>query len=213
MSHAEAMDRMYRIQRHGYDLTRKHYLIGRDHLIERLDPPAGAHVLEIACGTGRNLITSARRYPEARLYGFDLSGEMLKSAKRAVDRAGLGERVALARGDAVGFDPVAAFGLAAFERVFVSYALSMIPPWRLALAHGLALTAPGGALSLVDFGRCEELPSWVKAGLRAWLARFHVTPRGELAGAVAAVSVPLGAFFDVRSLARGYAVYARIERP
>ena len=59
------MDRMYRHQRHIYDLTRKFYLLGRDRLIAALDPAAG-DVLEIGCGTGRNLILAARRYPNAR---------------------------------------------------------------------------------------------------------------------------------------------------
>ena len=36
-----AMDRMYRRQRHIYDLTRKFYLLGRDELIDGLKPPAG----------------------------------------------------------------------------------------------------------------------------------------------------------------------------
>ena len=29
----EKMDRIYRVQRHFYDLTRKYYLLGRDRLI------------------------------------------------------------------------------------------------------------------------------------------------------------------------------------
>ena len=41
-----AMDRMYRRQRHIYDLTRKFYLLGRDELIAGLKPPPGGAVLE-----------------------------------------------------------------------------------------------------------------------------------------------------------------------
>ena len=52
---AEAMDAMYRYQRHIYDLTRKYYLFGRDRMIDRLAVPEGGTVLEVACGTGRNL--------------------------------------------------------------------------------------------------------------------------------------------------------------
>jgi S-adenosylmethionine-diacylgycerolhomoserine-N-methlytransferase len=58
---AELMNRTYRHQRHIYDVTRKYYLFGRDRLIARLDPPAGGRVLEIGCGTARNLIAAARR--------------------------------------------------------------------------------------------------------------------------------------------------------
>ena len=37
------MDRIYRRQRHVYDLTRKYYLLGRDRLIADLDVPRGRH--------------------------------------------------------------------------------------------------------------------------------------------------------------------------
>src|SRR5438309_759689 len=127
---AQAMDRMYRRQRHIYDLTRKFYLLGRDELIESLQPPPGGAVLEIACGTGRNLIRAARLYPGARLYGFDVSEEMLATAGAHVAAAGLQGRIALGCADATDFDPRKMFGVAEFDRVFVSYALSMIPPWR-----------------------------------------------------------------------------------
>ena len=58
-SEAALMDRIYRRQRHVYDFTRKYYLLGRDELIERLAPPADSRVLEIGCGTARNLIAAA----------------------------------------------------------------------------------------------------------------------------------------------------------
>src|SRR5215467_10561692 len=136
MSEAAAlMDRMYRRQRYIYDLSRKFYLLGRDEAIARFLPARGDKVLEIACGTGRNLVKLARTYPETRLFGLDVSREMLATAAASTARAGLASRVALAEADATAFDPRALFGVARFERVLVSYALSMIPPWREALAH------------------------------------------------------------------------------
>ena len=53
------MNRMYRRQRHIYDGTRRYYLLGRDRLISGLKPAPGASVLEIGCGTGRNLGSGA----------------------------------------------------------------------------------------------------------------------------------------------------------
>ena len=64
--HAALMDGVYRGQRHIYDLTRKYYLLGRDRMIDELQPPVGGHVLEIGCGTGRNLIAAARCWPGAQ---------------------------------------------------------------------------------------------------------------------------------------------------
>src|SRR5882762_7881391 len=82
----DRMNRMYRRQRHIYDGTRRYYLLGRDRLITGLRPGAGASVLEIGCGTGRNLVLAARLYPAARFFGIDVSTEMLTSAMTAISR-------------------------------------------------------------------------------------------------------------------------------
>src|SRR5260221_4350392 len=142
------MDRLYGYARHIYDLTRKPYLLGRDRLIAELDLEAGGSVLERGCGRGRNLIAVARAYPKADLYGFDISKEMLKTAKAAVSLAGLADRIHLVQGDATEFDAASAFGREAFDRVYFSYTLSMVPSWRGALAPGLVLLNPGGPVSV-----------------------------------------------------------------
>lgn len=79
--HAALMDEVYRGQRHIYDFTRKYYLFGRDTLIAGLDAEDGMRVLEVACGTGRNLARIGKAWPGTQLYGLDISAEMLKSAR------------------------------------------------------------------------------------------------------------------------------------
>jgi S-adenosylmethionine-diacylgycerolhomoserine-N-methlytransferase len=202
---AHRMDRMYRHQRHVYDLTRKYYLLGRDGLIRDLAPAPGHRVLEIGCGTGRNLVRAARRYPAARFFGVDVSGEMLASAARGVARAGLASRIGLARADATLLDPAAVFGEPAFERVYFSYTLSMIPDWEAALDRALAAVAPGGELQIVDFGTQEGLPAAARRALRRWLALFDVTPRDRLEEYLAASAATIGATLSVTRPYRGYA--------
>ena len=73
--HFGRMDKVYRRQRYIYDFTRKYYLVGRDSLIKNLALEPGARLVEIGCGTGRNLIAIARTYPHARLYGLDASAQ------------------------------------------------------------------------------------------------------------------------------------------
>ncbi len=214
---AEHMDKIYRYQRFIYDASRKYYLLGRDRLISGLAPPAGGTVLEVACGTGRNLILAARRWPAARFYGFDISREMLVTARNSVAKRDLGDRIKLAEGDATRFSPPELFGElfgeSAFDRVFISYALSMIPPWREALRQAWAATAPGGSLHIVDFGQQSGLPRWFKAGLAAWLGKFSVTPRAELKDEAAALARESGAALVFLPLYRDYAVYAVLTKP
>lgn len=210
--HAERMDGVYRGQRHIYDLTRKYYLLGRDRLIDELTPPVGGHVLEIGCGTGRNLIAAARCWPGAHFHGIDISEEMLKSARTAIARAGLTRRVTVARGDATGFDPNALFRVDSFDRIFQSYTLSMIPDWQAAIREAVDHLSTYGSLHIVDFGQQEEMPDWFRGALFAWLARFHVEPRALLVEAAREAANDAGAWLAVTRLYRGYAWALRLDK-
>jgi S-adenosylmethionine-diacylgycerolhomoserine-N-methlytransferase len=209
---AALMDRIYRNQRHFYDLTRKYYLLGRDRLIDQLAPPPEGRVLEIGCGTARNMIAAARAWPQAQFYGIDISAEMLVTAGQEVVRGGLGERIALARGDATSFDPAWLFGVPSFSRIFFSYSLSMIPGWQDALVEAISWLAPQGELHIVDFGGQERLPSLFRAGLRRWLAHFHVSPRDGLQEELDVLSGRGGTLVRFDRPYRGYAQYAVFRR-
>lgn len=200
------MDAIYAWQRHIYDATRKFYLFGRDRLIRTLDVPDGGTVLEVGCGTGRNLIAVARRYPTARLYGFDISEAMLTTARKSIDRAGLSDRIILKQADATNFDAMALFGQAQFDRVFFSYTLSMIPDWKSALVQGTKVT--GGSAHVVDFGQQEGWPRLFKSLLFAWLDSFDVEPRAMLPDYIKTLG--LRAVFE--PLYRGYAWSAVLSR-
>lgn len=206
------MDGIYRYQRFIYDATRKYFLLGRDRMLDGLAPPQGGTILEVGCGTGRNLILAARRYPTTRLYGFDISTVMLDTARQSIARAGLVDRITVAQGDATDFDAAAMFGVSAFDRVFISYAVSMIPPWRAALPAAMRAVATGGSLHVVDFGQQTRLPVWFKSGLEAWLGRFSVEPRGELEREMAKVAGVCGASLAFDRLYRDYAQLGVITR-
>lgn len=212
-SHAKLMDGVYRHQRHIYDVTRKFYLLGRDSLIDGLNIPPKGTVLELGCGTGRNLELAAERYPNASFFGLDISIAMLATAEKRMHREHLGERVRLAAGDASTFDAEALFGRPRFDRIFLSYALSMIPPWEQTIAAALNHLEPGGSLHIVDFGQQERLPGWFRAGLRRWLAAFHVTPRDSLREALESECEKRGTRLSFDSSFRGYAVHAIATGP
>ncbi|MCC2610435.1 class I SAM-dependent methyltransferase [Neorhizobium petrolearium] len=207
--HAERMDRMYRYQRHIYDLTRKYYLFGRDRAIGGLHVPPGATLLEVGCGTGRNLLLAHRHYPTAKLYGLDISAEMLESAQANFRRKPVAPEFRVA--DATSFK-AGDFGVAGFDRILISYALSMIPDWEKAIDAALAALAPSGSLHIVDFGQQEQLPGWFGRLLKAWLTRFHVTPRANLHAVLESRLSAADADMIFEEIGWGYAWHAVIRR-
>ena len=212
-AHQALMDRVYRYERHFYDLTRKYYLLDRDRLIEELDPAGGDRVLEIGSGTGRNLVACAKRYGDAKLFGVDISSEMLSSAAKAVGRAGQAGRVRLAQCNAATSDPRAVFRVDGFDRVFFSYTLSMIPDHAAAIEAAIAALRPGGRLHIVDFGDQRGLPRFFRAALFRWLAWFHVRPKSaEFTRLLKALADRDGHRLAIERPRRGYVFLAWIEK-
>ncbi len=209
MDARELMDRIYRQQRHIYDLTRKYFLLGRDRLIDGLAARPGEAVCEVGCGTARNLVRMVKRYPGVRFAGLDASAVMLETARRKLARRGLCGRVPLAHALAQDFDPGASLGIdGPLDHIVFSYSLSMIPPWRDSIDHALAVLRPGGRVHIVDFGDQTGLPRWFRAVLFWWLGLFHVRYRPELVAYLRQVQAEGRATVTITPIYRGYAFLA-----
>ncbi|HNB72574.1 MAG TPA: class I SAM-dependent methyltransferase [Acidobacteriota bacterium] len=175
------MDQMYRYQRHIYDLSRKYYLLGRDRLLDTLLVQPGEHVLEVGCGTARNLITLANRYPEAHFFGVDISQEMLTTARRKIIGADVDHQIVVKCSAAEDFHFHRTFSLLTpVDSIFFSYSLSMIPTWSESIQNALLNLKPGGTLFIIDFCDSSDLPPWFRKLLHTWLARFGVYFRPEV---------------------------------
>ncbi|MEM6334007.1 MAG: class I SAM-dependent methyltransferase [Planctomycetota bacterium] len=233
---ASAMDRMYRYTRHVYDLSRKYYLLGRDGLLDRLADDAIAQakalngqralrIVEVGCGTGRNLIALRHRLnrrdasADITLYGVDAASVMIETAQKAVDRRGYGEGIVLRQGLAQELSP-AMFDLDAREAgkgwvdgAFFSYSLSMIPPWAESLAAALAAVGPGGAVRVVDFYDQAALPGAFAWVLKRWLAAFHVHYRPELVEHMEGLAASGEVALEFEEVGRRYAYRAKLTRP
>ncbi|HEV7643030.1 MAG TPA: class I SAM-dependent methyltransferase [Pyrinomonadaceae bacterium] len=177
----ENMDRMYRHQRYFYDATRKFYLFGRDKMIARMDVQPGENVLEVGCGTARNLVLLAKKYPRTNFFGLDASSEMLKTAQAKVDANKVAKNVHLEVALADDFTSAGTFSLAeAFDSIYFSYSITMIPTWRESIANALENLKSGHKIYIVDFYDQKGLPKWFQKALQVWLKRFHVQFWNEL---------------------------------
>ena len=181
MATTQEMDQMYRWTRYVYDLTRKYYLLGRDRLLDEMILQPGDRVLEIGCGTARNLIRLARKRPDVHCFGLDASNEMLATAAAKVDAGGLADRITLKLCLAEELSYEKTFALdAPFDAAFFSYSLSMIPTWPRAIDAALANIKRGSAIYVVDFWDQGQWPGFFRVGLKRWLDLFHVHYRPEL---------------------------------
>jgi S-adenosylmethionine-diacylgycerolhomoserine-N-methlytransferase len=203
--HQERMDRKYRYERHIFDLSRRFFLFGRERAIAALRLDDARSVLEIGCGTGRNLKLMADRHPALRLVGIDISEEMLKSARGKIARARLDNRVTLLHGDAV------APTVRKAQRILMSYSLSMIPDWQRALAIAIETLEPGGILAIVDFGNFGGLPDWLAEPCIDMLSRHDAPPCLDLPHALQRHASPTLSVRHEYALA-GFYQLAIIER-
>ncbi len=207
-----AMDRMYRWSRHVYDASRKYYLLGRDHLIQNIKPKDGEVVCEVGCGTARNLRKMALRYPNVTLCGLDASDEMLKTARRILAGRGL-SHIKLEQGYAQTFDPEKLFNLnKPLDKIFFSYALSIIPPWRESIDHALRLVKDGGEIHIVDFGGQEGLPPAFRKFLFWWLANFHVKHKPAISDYLRRLEFEKRGTLKIEQLYKGYSYYAVFKK-
>ena len=213
MSNAfEKMDKMYRYQRYFYDFTRKYYLLGRDRLIREMKISGGENVLEIGCGTGRNLIILAKKNPRTHFFGLDASAAMLETAAKNIKTKNIDNitlKTALA--DDFSFDET--FGLEEkFDLIFFSYSISMIPTWKQAIENALKNLETGKSLYIVDFYTQSELPRWFGKIIQGWLKQFHVKYPEDLIPFLKTLQKDGSGKLLVRSIFRNYSFIAEFQK-
>jgi S-adenosylmethionine-diacylgycerolhomoserine-N-methlytransferase len=154
----------YALHARIYDATRWTFLFGRERILRRsariADPK---RILEVGCGTGRNLRSLRRIFPNADITGVDLSGDMLDIARRKTDGVKLIQQAYET--------PIAGN----FDLVLFSYALTMFNPgWENAILAAKADLSPGGLLVIVDFSHTRS------SLFRRWMGVHHVRMEGHL---------------------------------
>jgi len=162
------LKRYYRLHASIYDATRWTFLFARNQVIDFLPPNLKPkNILDIGCGTGKNLLHLKKRFPEAQLSGIDTSNDMLEKARNK-----LGTRAKLYSGyygmEQTELTPP-------FDLIVFSYSLSMMGANRqLVLAQAKQDLSEHGYIAVVDFFNSPF------ALFRKWMQMNHVQMNGSL---------------------------------
>lgn len=150
-----------------YDLQNRMLSFRRDvHwrsvLVERLSPPPGGVIADLATGTGDVALAICARYPTVTVVGVDVSDAMLRFARRKVRAANLADRIQLRPGD------LRALPLedSSVDAITLSFGIRNIPQRDAVLRECRRILRPGGSVWVMEM----TLP---RRGLVAGVYRFY----------------------------------------
>jgi S-adenosylmethionine-diacylgycerolhomoserine-N-methlytransferase len=161
----------YRAHALIYDATRWTFLFGRHRVLRKLAVhcPNPSHILEVGCGTGKNLEQLCHIYPQATITGLDMSEDMLRIARKKLSCCSSRIRWKLQC-----YEKPTSNGNP-YDLILFSYSLSMFNPgWMEALAAAFDDLSEHGCIAVVDFHSTRL--SW----FRKWMRLNHVRMEGHL---------------------------------
>ena len=169
ISHRKDIENYYKIHSRIYDATRWSFLFGRKDILNMIpDLPSHPRILEIGCGTGKNIERLEYHFPDATIVGLDLSSEMLNKAEKRLYPS---HKVQLKLGR-YGSD---LFDYDSFDLILLSYSLTMFGQRAEHIFDHLTKDLKDdGYLAVVDF---DTSPL---AWFRHWMNINHVDFSGEL---------------------------------
>jgi SAM-dependent methyltransferase len=175
-----------------YDRFSRYMERGAQSFYERLDVPPGAHLLDVACGSGQLALIAARE--GVRVTGVDIAGNLIERARSRAGAEGLHARFEVADAEALPFEE------ASFD-VVVSMIGAMFAPRPHMVARELArVCVPGGTIAMANW-----TPGGFAGKMFQTISKF-IAPSGMPApvlwGDEATVRERLGAYITQLKLAR-----------
>jgi demethylmenaquinone methyltransferase/2-methoxy-6-polyprenyl-1,4-benzoquinol methylase len=167
----------YRELAAGYDASSRREMHRRFYCIDKLRLQPGDTVLDVACGTALSFACLLDQVgPTGRVVGAELSPDMVRLARRRIERAGW-RNAELIEGDLAKVVP----GAARFDALLFHYTHDVLQS-RAALANIFAAAKPGARIAVAALKNAQRWPGLVNAVLnwsvivRGW--RYRTTEDG-----------------------------------
>lgn len=168
-SHSSRLENYYRFHSRIYDATRWSFLFGREAILDFVpDLPSRPRILEIGCGTGKNIELMEYHFSDANILGVDLSEEMLSVAQTKLqDSKKVKFRKQKYGAEELDEEP--------FDLILLSYSLTMIGNQVEEVLDQISKDLkPKGYIAVVDFHTSSY--GW----FRHWMDFNHVDLSGHL---------------------------------
>lgn len=146
-------------------------------IVEEVDPPGNARILDVGCGPGLLTVMLAQRLEDATLTGIDFSSTEIRAAMRSAARQGV-ENCRFSRADAMDLP----FEKESFDRVVSTFSVKHWPDRKLGMSEICRVLVPGGGAIVTEYHRdCTEAEfqrfyKLVEAVLGRYLSALPTTP-------------------------------------
>ena len=109
-------------------------------------------ILDIATGTADMAIMACKLLNPEKIFGIDISQQMLEEGKKKIDKEQLGEKIELLRGDSEAIS----FGENTFDGVMAAFGVRNFENLEKGLAEMLRVLKPGGQMVILEFSKPKQ---------------------------------------------------------
>lgn len=148
-------------------------------IVEEVEPPLNARILDVGCGPGFFSVMLSKRYPDATVTGIDYSATEIRAAKKLALRLGVaGCHFIKANAMEIPFED------ASFDQVVSTFSIKHWPDRERGLSEIERILVPGGKALITEYHRdctSDEYGRFyerVEAVFGKYLSALPTTPRG-----------------------------------
>ena len=159
MGKKDEVEQMFDNISHRYDFLNRLLSVGidiswRNDVVAQVTKEQPKTILDVATGTGDLAIALAKKNPQAKITGFDLSHGMLEHGRKRVADKKLDDRIEMIQGDAEQMP----FEDNTFDAITVAFGVRNFENLEKGLKEIYRVLKPGGIFVILEFSQPEKFP-------------------------------------------------------